>query len=291
MAQEGVHHVETGISAEGWLKMWEDEYTHDHGQHVDGSCGEECSHGHGDIGEGHDETHFTSCDDTGDHDAGHGCHSDQHGQCGHGKVDMHLKRNLHHLTGGDEHKAILVSLCGNSPDMEWLCGLGYRVVGTELSETAVKRAFEQAVCGPIPFEVSVDGNIKVYSATDGKKLKIFVGNFLDQDGITPAKLGTFDCIWDSHGIVALPEDQQKLYAEKLSTFLKPGDGGKILFSTVDYDIAMLKSGPAPAPIPASVLQRFYSGCEVELLENEPLRPGKLEGVGEWTNPVVLVTFK
>lgn len=277
-----------GLSAEDWLKMWNCGWTHDYGQHV------------------HDETHFTSCgagDECeshcgGDSDHhGHGCshsgdgshacghHGDREDQC---QVDVHLKRNLHRLTGGDVKKAILVSLCGNSPDMEWLCGQGYKVVGTEISETAVERAFEKAACGSIPFKVTVDGSVKTYSATDDKNLKIYVGDFF-HDGINSGKLGTFDCVWDAHGIVSLPVHQQKPFAEKLGTFVKPG--GKILFSTVDYDIAKLKKGPAPAPVGASVLREFYPQCKVDLLETKPLTSGELEGVDEWDNLVVMVTFK
>jgi hypothetical protein len=163
-------------------------------------------------------------------------------------------------------------------------------MGIEISETAVKAAFQKATGGAIPFEVSNEGNFKIFSATDGKKLKIFVGNFFDDDGINSTRTGMVDHIWDAHGIVSLPPAQQKPYAEKLRTFLKPG-GGKILFSTVDYDITTLKKGPAPAPMPLSVFQALYPECEVQLLENEPLPLGELEGVEEWTNPVVLVMFK
>ena len=265
-----------GITAEGWLKLWDTGFSHDHGQFVD------------------DDTHQTSCreeshchsgsrDHDGSHD--HGSHQHAHGN----KVDVHLKRNLHHLTGGDTGKSILVSLCGNSPDMKWLCDQGYSVAGVEISETAVKQVFEKALDGPIPFEVITDGSVKIYSATDDKKLKVFVGNIFD-DGISPAKVGTFDCIWDAHGIVSLPVAQQKQYAEKLCTFLKPG-GGKILFSTVDYDITKLKEEHkehAPPPVPASLLQEFYPGRETVLLENGPSPHGKLKGV---TNPVVLVTIE
>lgn len=269
MAVEGSC-IEIGLTAESWLSMWDSGFSHDHGQHV------------------HDETHFTSCGDECEHSqdchSEHQCHSDHED---HLKVDKHLQRNLHHLTGGGKDKAIFVSLCGDSPDMEWLCSQGYSVVGAEISETAVKGAFEKATGGQIPFEVTVDGNIKVYSAAN-KRLKIFVGNFFE-DGINPSKLGTFDCIWDAHGIVSLPVSQQKTFAEKLGSFLNPG--GRILFSTVEYDVTKLTSGPAPAPVPAAVLQEFYPQCKVELLENEPLKAGELEGVDVWTNPVVLVTFK
>lgn len=264
--------AKAGLSAEDWLKMWDGGWTHDcvHDETHLTSCGEECSAG----GESH---HGGNSNE--------GCHSCDDGD--QSQVDVHLKRNLQHLTGGDANRTILVSLCGNSPDMEWLCSRGYEVVGTEISETAVKAAFEKAICGSIPFKVTVDGGIKTYSATDDKNLRIVVGNFFD-DAINADKLGTFDCVWDAHGIVSLPVHQQKPYAEKLGSFVKPG--GKILFTTVDYDITKLKAGPAPAPVGTSLLQELYPQCKVELLETKPLTSGELKGVEEWNNLVVMVTF-
>ena len=246
------YHAKAGLSAEEWVKMWESgEISEDHT---------------------HDETHQTSCGDS--------------ESCSHGHEDNHipfLERNLHHLTNDNTDKSIFVSLCGNSPDMEWLCNKGYSVVGAEISERAVKEAFDK---GHVPFEVNTDGNIKVYSATDSKKFKVYVGNFFSEE-IVPGKLGTFDCIWDGHGIVAIPVSQQSDYAKKLLTFLKPG--GKILFSTVDYDTTKLKSGPAPASVPASRIQELYPQCEVNLIEEKPLPAGELEGINEWSNLMILVT--
>lgn len=248
--------AEAGLGAEDWLKMWEGGFSHDHGEHAQHAQ---------DGGEGHSS-----------HE-----HEDD---CG---TDEHLKRNVGHFTNNDTAKTIFVSLCGNSPAMEWLCNMGYSVVGAELSELAVKKIFEESKAGAIPFNVITDGNLKIYSATDNKKLKVYVGNFFESD-FNRNKLGTFDCIWDSHGIISIPVPQQEAYASKLITFLKPG--GKILFSIVDYDITKLKKGPAPAPISASRLQQLFPQCGVELLENPPLPGGELEGVDEWSNPVVLVTL-
>ncbi len=267
-----------GLGAEEWLKMWEGGFTHDHSHVPDGS--EDChSHEHH-CHEHEEEPH--SCNPT-------ETELDEKG--GKLKVDVYLKNNLKHLTDGKTDKTVLVSLCGNSPDMEWLCSKGYSVVGVELSETAVKNAFEKSDIEPdkpIPYEVTVDGSLKIYSATDGKRMKVYVGNFFD-DALSPGKLGTFSCIWDAHGIVSIPIPQQEPYAKKLLTFLKPG--GKMLFSTVDYDISKLKTGPAPAPVPLSTLQGFYPQCKVELLENAPLPSYEIDGVDEWSNCVILVTSK
>lgn len=263
--------VQAGLTAEEWVKMWDSGFSHDHAQETDHQ-GDDGNHHHHDHGE----------EDS--------CHENDIEQISGFKlrVSSHLKRNFHHLTEGSTDKTILVSLCGDSPDLGWLCFKGCSVVGVEVSETAVKKFFGKSFSGPIPFDVTTDGNAKVYSATDGKKLKIYVGNFFDE-GISPSKIGTFDCIWDAHGIVSLPSVQQEPYAKKLATFVKPK--GKILFSTVEYDVTKLEEGPTPALVSMPILQEFYpESSKVELLENKPLGPGAPKGVDEWSNPIVLITF-
>lgn len=80
--------------------------------------------------------------------------------------------------------------------------------------------------------------------------------------------------------------QQKPYADKLLTFLKPK--GKILFSSVNYDITKLTEGPAPAPVPCSKLAEYFPTCSVKLLEEEKYEDTGFEGLDVMTNPVVLV---
>ena len=271
--EEAKELVKAGLGPEAWLKMWNTGFIHDQPEPL---------HDHD-----HDETHATSCgDDDCTHEAGHVDGGHAHEQDG--GVDAYLKRNLAHLTGDQTDKTVFVSLCGDSGDMEWLCDQGYEVVGAELSETAVKKVFNRKQGDAIPCDIAVEGDLKIYMATDGKKLKVYVGDFF-LDAMSPERLGTFDCIWDAHGIVALPVNQHEAYAKKLAGFLKPG--GKMLFSTVNYDESQLRSGPAPAPVPASRLREMYPEWEVKLLEEKGLTPGELDGVEKWSNHVVLVTSK
>ena len=268
--------LKDGLGVEAWLKRWEGGFTHSHSHVHDGDAGH-------DGGTGHHHHHS--------HGHHHSSESEVDSKGNPLKVDIHLKRNLEQLTDGKTDKTVLVSLCGCSPDMEWLASKGYSVVGVELSEIAVKQAFEKKDfknAKPIPYEVSTDGNLKIYSATDGKNMKVYVSDFFN-DSLTPEKLGTFDCIWDSHGIISLPPSQQEPCAKKLLSFLKPG--GKMLYSTVEFDITKLKSGPVPGVVSLSVLQGFYPKHEVKLLETSPLPPGILEGVDELNNLVMLVTSK
>ena len=202
-------------------------------------------------------------------------------------VDSHLQRNLHSLTQGRDDLSILVTLCGKSPDLVWLCEKGYDVVGCELSVKAVEQLFENKVLGrKIAHEVKDEGEIKTFTATDGKKLKVYVGDFFGP--LSPDLTGTFDCIWDCHGIISVPADLRAQYAEKVSKFLKPG--GRMLFSTLACDAD--PKDKKTAPISPSILAELFPDFTVEVLEN-PESPWhtKVFGGGKWTNPVSLLTPK
>ena len=252
------------LSADTWVKMWEDGFTHVHeGQEYHHEHGHD--HHGGDCGDHHRslsaEEHEGGCSDT-------VSEFDEHGH--ERKVDAFLARHITQFTGDDNSKSVLVSLCGESQDLEWLSYKGYSVVGVEISEKAVKQFFEKGMNGAIPFEVTTEGELKIYSATDGRKLKVYVSNFFSE-GIDPKKLGTFDCIWDAHGIVSIPVPDIEPFAKKLLSFLKPG--GKILFSTTDYNITQLKKGPGPVPVSFIRLQELFPKCEVKLLETKKLDAG------------------
>ena len=177
-----------------------------------------------------------------------------------------------------------MTLCGNSPDLAWLCGKGYDVVGCELSEKAVEQLFENWVFGAkIDYEVKEEGEVKIFSATDGKKIKVYAGDFFG--ALSSDVTGTFDCIWDGHGIISVPANQHVQYAEKITKFLKPG--GQMLFSTLDCDD---KKGHGPAPVSASRMAELFPSFKVDLIQS-PEAPffNQKFGGGNWTDPVTVIT--
>ena len=248
-------------SAEQWLKMWEDGFHHHHNDDQQQS-------GHGDHQESAENKPRAS-------GPGH------HGTA----VDKYLQKHLNRLTEGKDNLSIFVTLCGNSPDLAWLCEKGYEVVGCELSAKAVEQLFENRVLGgKIDYEVKEEGEVKIYSATDGKKLKVYVGDFFG--ALSPDMTGTFDCIWDCHGIISVPTNLHGQYAEKVAEFLK--SRGRMLFSTLDCDD---HKGPGPAPVSVSRITELFPNFKVEVIEN-PVSPfhNRKFGSGNWTNPVTLLTL-
>ena len=267
MADMAAHQDEdkVGIAPQQWVKMWDEWNT---------PGGGECEHGTSDSNQHHH------------HGEGeHECESSG----GHGtEVDKYLKKHLNRLTGGKANCTIFVTFCGNSPDPAWLCEQGHSVVGCEISETAVKELFQNKVLGgAIPYEIQDKGEIKIYSATDGKKLQVYVGDFFGS--LSPELTGKFDCIWDSHGIVSIPISLHDPFAKKVVKFLKPG--GRMFFSTSDYDITKLKTGPAPCPMSTARLGELFPDFDVELLDESEEDPSQMDGLDRFTNPYNLLTPK
>ena len=258
-----------GISAEDWVKHWETDFAElSHQSH-----GHEHDEHHHDHHEHHHHEH--------DHHHNHGAEGDEEERgCGSLKS---LKKYLPNLTRDRPSVSVLVSLCGDSSDVAFLAGKGHAVIGIEISEKAVKSIFTENQ-PPIPYSVTEKGPFKVYTATDDKKIAIYVGNFFDT---LPGDVGPFDAIWDGHGIVAIPEKDMQPYSDKLKTLLKAD--GVMLFSTVWYDIKELTEGPAPAPISTDELNSFFPGCKVELLEKIPFDNSDFVGVTKATNEINLIT--
>lgn len=249
-------------TSEQWLKMWEEGFHHHHddqGEHAAAAAPDSREKKHA-SGPGHHGT----------------------------EVDKYLRKHLGALVEDKDRPSIFVTLCGNSPDLAWLCEKGYEVVGCELSTKAVEQLFENKVLGgKIDHVIKEEGGTKVFTATDGKKLRVYAGDFFG--ALSPELAGTFDCVWDCHGIISVPANLHSQYAEKLSTFLKPG--GRMLFSTLDCACAEAKV-PGPIPVSTARLAELFPGFNVKVLENSdsPWHNKKFGG-GSWTNPIALLTRK
>jgi len=143
------------------------------------------------------------------------------------KVDARLKKYIEDLTGGKVDASILVTWCGKSLDVPWLCSEGYSTVGVELSEIGVKQLFEE---NKISYSTSSEGqDFVVYKATE-ENLKVFVGNFYK---LTPEIAGTYDCVWDNNALGAAEPADREAYRKVLVSLLKPS--GRVLLSNYEFD--------------------------------------------------------
>jgi len=101
---------------------------------------------------------------------------------------------------------ILVPLCGKSKDMLWLRDSGYKVLGVELSDIAVRDFFAE---NNITAKSRSQGPFKVWQS-DG--ITIYQGDFF---ALQPDDLSGVDAIFDRAALIALPELMRKDYVSKL----------------------------------------------------------------------------
>lgn len=151
---------------------------------------------------------------------------------------------------------VFVPLCGKSNDMLWLLGMGYQVVGVELSPLAVESFFSDNDLKPT---VRRNGDFLV-SEVDG--LQILCGDFF---ALRPTDLGKVNVVYDRASLVALPVDMRIKYVSILSTLLSTNT--QILLITFDYPQHEMQ-GP-PFSVQGEEVERLFSPwSDVELLASE-----------------------
>ena len=128
---------------------------------------------------------------------------------------------------------MFLPLCGKTLDIHWLLSNGYRVVGSELSEVAVKQLFSELAIEP---KITAIDDIRRHSADN---IDIFVGDIFD---LSRSVLARVDAIYDRAALVALPEAMRGRYAAHL---IKITDRAPQLLISYDYDQSLV-DGPPPS---------------------------------------------
>jgi thiopurine S-methyltransferase len=149
---------------------------------------------------------------------------------------------------------VYVPLCGKSLDMVWLAVRGYAVVGSELSDIAVREFFDEQ---RIAVDVRPHGPFRRHAAG---AFEILEGDAL---ALTPALLGTVHAAYDRAALVALPADLRARYATQFAGLMPPGS--KSLLIGFEYD-ETLKAGP-PFSVGREEIERLY-GADFEVRELE-----------------------
>ena len=170
-----------------------------------------------------------------------------------------LVKHLSQLNLAKGHR-IFLPLCGKTLDIAYLLGLGYRVVGAELSELAVQQLFEQLGVEP---HIEQRAAVQRYSA-DG--IDIFVGDIF---ALTAETLGPVDAIYDRAALVALPERMRGQYTSHLVSIT--GAAPQLLI-TFDYDQALLP-GPPFCVSAHEVAQRYRGAYDLQQLASVPVTGG------------------
>jgi len=164
-----------------------------------------------------------------------------------------LVNNFHQLSV-DKGARVFVPLCGKTLDIGWLLANGYRVVGVELSETAIEQLFQELGVEP---DISDVGNLKLYSAAD---IDIFVGDIFD---VSSDILGNIDVVYDRAAMVALPEDMRTRYTVHLTKITNKAPQLLICF---EYDQSQM-DGPPFSIDGAEVTKHYGQIYDLTMLES------------------------
>jgi thiopurine S-methyltransferase len=167
---------------------------------------------------------------------------------------------------------VLVPLAGKSPDLAWLAGHGFNVVGVELSPIACEGFFTERhlAVRRIP-----DGP---FVRWEGGGVTILQGDFFDLRG-------TFDAALDRGALVTFPQATRRRYVQHLKARLIAD--AAVLLVTIEYD-ASRRTGP-PFPVFPQEVGDLYPGA-IERARHQLRRP-RWEAVGGaevvlWTARIV-----
>ena len=196
-----------------------------------------------------------------------------------------LQKHLNELLGdnGETQRMVLFPLCGASVDLGSLARRGHHVVGVEAVPSAIDRLLKEwgeEVKGGTPPN---DGTLwlrvgqpswfqRIVAEQLGKAegrayqpapfLFAVQGDFLRFDSAAAGKWGFtgFDCAFDRGGLVAVPPNDRKRYAEILTDQVSPG--GKLLLVVVEHDPAF---GPPHSINEAEVKALLAPGFDIRKL--------------------------
>ncbi|MBO6794778.1 MAG: thiopurine S-methyltransferase [Balneolaceae bacterium] len=176
----------------------------------------------------------------------------------------------------DQRSTVFVPLTGKNIDVAWLLDQGYRVVGCELSELAVRELFDLLDLKPTITDWKYG---KVFS---NDAITIFVGDFFE---LSTEDIGQIDGIYDRASMVALPDDMRKDYAQHLLSITKRAPQLLIVF---DYEQELVP-GP-PFSISEDEIESHYSNVySITILEKRNMTVG-IKGTAPATENAWLLTL-
>jgi len=155
---------------------------------------------------------------------------------------------------------VFLPLCGKTNDIAWLLNAGFRVVGAELSEIAIKDLFRELGLEP---EVTEIENLRRYSA---KQIDVFVGDIFE---VTTSLIGKVDAVYDRAALVALPALLRIDYAKHVARLA--GNAPQFLI-TFEYD-QWLMDGPPFSISAAEVEQHYGMIYSLQIAEERQLEGG------------------
>jgi thiopurine S-methyltransferase len=148
--------------------------------------------------------------------------------------------------------SIFVPLCGKTADLRWLMHQGVKVVGVELSKTAIEEFFLE---NKLAYQSRKVGTFTVYF---NEQIEIYHGDFFNFQATT---LLHFSAIFDRASLVALPKEMRAKYYTEIKKLLNVK--GRYFLISYEYDQSK-RDGP-----PFCVCEdEIISSLDLKLIEKD-----------------------
>ncbi|MGV8940321.1 MAG: thiopurine S-methyltransferase [Lysobacter sp.] len=153
---------------------------------------------------------------------------------------------------------VFVPLAGKSLDMAWFSAQGHRVLGVELSSTAIGQFFAEHALQP---HISESALGRRYHAD---RIEMIQGDVFALDAAT---LSDCNVVYDRAALIALPPPMRQRYVREVYAKLPADCPGMLI--TLEYPQAE-KSGPPFSVAEAEVRELFEPDWRVTVLERRDI---------------------
>lgn len=177
----------------------------------------------------------------------------------HHSLENHLKPFL------KENGTVYMPLCGKSPDMIWFANQNWQVIGTEISEIAIRDFFQEQLR-----EAIVSSSPKITQWTS-ERICIRQADFFHD---APQLIETADLVFDRGALVAMPPEKRKMYADLSQAVLRPG----AFYFLVSFTYRQQEMNGPPFSVPFEEVSTLFPEFRM---------------VDQWQRPILdsLVKFK
>ena len=165
----------------------------------------------------------------------------------------------------EKGSTVFVPFCGKSKDMLWLNKQGHKILGSELSKTAVKSFFQEnnlSAENDLENNLSAENDLnkslsaendldKNFSISKNKDFQIMVGDYFL---LTPNHTRQVKAVYDRASLIALPPQLRKQYVNHMKKLL--GKDCIILLITLEYKHGLVK--PPPFSVQEKEVYELYS---------------------------------
>lgn len=153
-----------------------------------------------------------------------------------------------------QNVSVFVPLCGKSLDMKYLLDRGCKVLGVEISETAILDFFHEQ---RIQYDITRQYGIRGYA---GENVVLWAADYFN---LPEHMFSSVSTVYDRAALIALPPDVREAYVQKMRGLL--AGGVRILMITLEYEQGQIEAPPYSVNV-KELKKLFGDWCSIDHLE-------------------------